>query len=175
MPTATPFTALGAGNGFPFCPTRRTSSTNTSGSSMTFSLEKVMEIYWKYCNPTGTDTLVVKTLPNISGPVPQVNISSDASQSFFYGFSLSTPHVRIEPFKRVCSSNRINISSASSGITTYEPDIYDTYEQEGSTQITFDGITVYKWRELNGDGSGYFPMSFDDVPEMTGVEKYTFT
>ena len=60
-------------------------------------------------------------------------------------------------------------------ITTYEPDVSLTYEQEGSTQITFDGITAYKWRELNGIGSGYFNMEFDDVPEMTGVEKYTFT
>jgi len=241
MPTATSFTALGRGNGFPFCPTRKTSSTNTSGSSMTFSLEKVMEIYWKYSNPTGTDTSVVETPPNVDGALPQVNISSDASQSFFYGFSSSTPNARIEPLERVCSSNRINISSASSGIyqyngvsypydlsvsigymssitiiedednlddpnrfgvdfgdytggfyrqfsngavtynnlnkriTTYQPLAEATYQSEGSTESTFDGITVYKWRELSGDGIGYFSMSFDDVPEMTGVEKYTFT
>lgn len=242
MPTATPFNALGAGNGFPFCVTQRTSSTNTTGSSMTFSLEKVMEIYWKYSNPTGTDTSVVETPPNVNGPVPQVNISSNASESFFSGSRFSSSLTFIEPFKRVCgNSNSLGIISASSGfyqyngvpypydlyvaigyiasisiiedsdnlsnanrfgvdfgnftygfyeqfsngavaqnslykrITTYEPDINITYQQEGSTQITFDGITVYKWRELNGDGSGYFNMSFDDVPEITGVEKYTFT
>ena len=241
MPTGTNFEAKGRRNGFPFCVTQRTSSTNTTGSSMTFSLEKVMEIYWKYSNPTGTDTSVVETPPNVDGPLPQVNISSNASQSFFYGFSSSTPNERIEPLERVCSSNRINISSASSGfyqyngvpypydlsvsigymssitiiedednlddpnrfgvdfgddtggfyrhfsngasaqndlnkrITTYEPLPGATYQSEGSTETTFDGITVWRWRELSGDGSGYFSMSFDDVPEMTGVEKYTFT
>ena len=239
-PTATSFTALGRGNGFPFCPTQRTSSTNTTGSSMTFPLEKVMEIYWKYSNPTGTDTSVNHTPSNIDGPVPTVNISSNASQSFFAASRTSFAQF-VEPHKRVCGSNRINISSATSGfyqyngvpypydltveigymssieiiedednlssanrfgvdfgddtggfyrqfsdgataqndlnkrITTYEPLPGATYQSEGSTQITFDGITVYKWRELSGDGSGYFSMSFDDVPEMTGVEKYTFT
>lgn len=242
MPTATSFTALGKGNGFPACVTRKTSSTNTTGSSMTFSLEKVMEIYWKYSNPTGTDTSVVETPPNVDGPVPQVNISSNASQSFFYAEASVTPNARIEPFERVCGSgNALKIESASSGyyqyngvpypydlsvsigysasisiiedednlddpnrfgvdfgnstygfysqfssgavaqnflykrITTYQPNPNFTYEGEGSTQITFDGITAYKWRELDGDGSGYFSMSFDDVPEITGVEKYTFT
>ncbi len=246
MPTATPFTALGRGNGFPFCVTRKTSSTNTTGSSMTFSLEKVMEIYWKYSNPTGIDTSVVETPSSPNDPI-SVNISSDASQSFFYGFSPSTSsssaiqNARIKPLERVCSRNRINIKTASSGIyqyngadypfdlyvaigynssisiiedsdnlsnanrfgvdfgdftsgfyehfsdgaliqnilykriTTYEPNPDYTYQQEGSTQITFDGITAYKWREVNGSGSGYFNMEFDDVPEITGVEKYTFT
>ncbi len=242
MPTATSFTALGRGNGFPFCPTQRTSSTNSRGSSMTFPLEKVMEIYWKYSNPTGTDTSVVETPPNIGGPLPQVNISSNASQSFFAGSRFNAAPTFIEPFKRVCGNDPagLGIISASSGfyqyngvpypydlsvrigymssitiiedednlddpnrfgvdfgdntggfyrqfsngataqndlnkrITTYEPNANFTYQQEGSTQITFDGITAYKWRELSGDGSGYFSMSFDDVPEMTGVEKYTF-
>jgi hypothetical protein len=209
---------------------------------MTFPLEKVMEIYWKYSNPTGTDTSVVETPNNVSGPLPQVNISSNASQSFFCAEASVTPNVRIEPLQRVCGSrNVLQIASASSGfyqyngvpypydlyvaigynasisiiedkdnlddpnrfgvdfgeftygfysqfsdgaatqnsllkrITTYQPDSNFTYQQEGSTQITFDGITAYKWRELSGDGSGYFGMSFDDVPEITGVEKYTFT
>jgi hypothetical protein len=242
MPTATSFNALGKGNGFPSCVTQRTSSTNATGSSMTFSLKKVMEIYWKYAYPTGSDTSVNHTPPNVDGPVPTVNISSNASQSSFYAPSSSTPNARIEPFERVCgSSNSLQIASASSGIyqyngvpypydlfvsigysasisiiedkdnlddpnrfgvdfgddtygfyfqfsdgavtqnflykriTTYEPDANFTYQQEGSTQITFDGITAYKWRELSGDESGYFSMSFDDVPEITGVEKYTFT
>ena len=241
MPTATPFTALGRGNGFPFCVNRRTSSTNTTGSSMTFSLEKVMEIYWKYSNPTGTDTSVVETPEDPNDPI-SVNISSDASESFFASRQFNSAPTFIEPFKRVCgNSNSLGIISASSGfyqydgasypfdlyvaiaysasisiiedsdnlgnanrfgvdfgdftygfyeqfsdgaliqnilykrITTYEPDPNYTYEQEGSTQITFDGITAYKWRELSGTGSGYFSMSFDDVPEITGVEKYTFT
>ena len=242
MPTATPFAALGMGNGFPFCPTQRTSSTNTTGSSMTFSLEKVMEIYWKYSNPTGIDTSVIETPPNVNGLLPQVNISSNASQSLFVGRKSATPGF-IEPLKRVCGNDPagLGIISASSGfyqyngasypydlsvaigysasigiiedsdnlddpnrfgvdfgdntrgfyrqfsngavaqnslykrITTYQPNPNLTYQQEGSTQITFDGITAYKWRELNGDGSGYFSMSFDDVPEITGVEKYTFT
>jgi len=242
MPTATAFTALGRGNGFPFCVTQRTSSTNTTGSSMTFSLEKVMEIYWKYSNPTGTDTSVVETPDGGNGPLPQVNISSNASQSFFAGRPFNSAPTFIEPFKRVCgNSNSLGIISASSGfyqyngvpypydlsveigymssitiiedednlssanrfgvdfgnftggfyrqfsdgavaqndlnklITTYEPDDNETYQAEGSTQSTFDGITVWKWKQLSGDGSGYFSMSFDDVPEMTGVEKYTFT
>lgn len=241
MPTAIPFTALGAGNGFPVCVNRMTSSTNVDGSSMTFPLEKVMEIYWQYSNPTGIDTSVNHTPTNITGPVPTVNISSNASESLFYATSTSTPDAKIKPFERVCgSSNSLRIVSASSGlyqyngvpypydlyvaigysasisiiedednlddlnrfgldfgdftygfyeqfsdgattqnslykrITTYEPDPNFTYQQEGSTQIDFDGITVYKWRELSGDGSGYFTMDFDEVPEITGVEKYTF-
>ena len=243
MPTATSFQTRGRRNGFPFCPTQRTSSTNTTGSSMTFSLEKVMEVYWKYSNPTGTDTSVVADPPNVDGALPQVNISSDASQSFFAASRNSASSQFIEPLKRVCGDQSVGLGivSASSGfyqyngvpypydlsvsigymssitiiedednlddpdrfgvdfgdatggfyrhfsngasaqndlnkrITTYQPLAGATYQSEGSTESTFDGITVYKWRELSGDGSGYFSMSFDDVPEMTGVEKYTFT
>tara|TARA_R100001510_G_scaffold56299_1_gene61583 strand:- start:1072 stop:1698 length:627 start_codon:yes stop_codon:yes gene_type:complete len=208
---------------------------------MTFSLEKVMEVYWKYAKPTGTDTSVVHTPQNVDGPVPVVNISSNASQSFFCATRTSNSAQFVEPHKRVCGNNLINISSATSGfyqyngvpypydltvtigymsnitiiedednlssanrfgidfgiegtggfyrqfsngattqndlnklITTYNPSPSATFDGV-VTQDTFDGITVYKWKQLNGDGSGYFSMSFNDVPEMTGVEKYTFT
>lgn len=247
MSTADSFTALGRGNGFPFCVTRKTSSTNTTGSSMTFSLEKVMEVYWKYSNPTGTDTSVVETPPNVNGALPQVNISSNASESFFASNRFNSPPEFIEPFKRVCGNDPglpngrgLGIITASSGfyqyngvpypydlsveigymssitiiedednlddpnrfgvdfgdntggfyrqfsngataqndlnkrITTYNPGTGPTFDGV-VTQDTFDGITVFKWKELSGDGSGYFSMSFDDVPEITGVEKYTFT
>lgn len=242
MPTATSFQTRGRRNGFPFCPTQRTSSTNTTGSSMTFSLEKVMEVYWKYSNPTGTDTSVVADPPNVDGALPQVNISSDASQSFFAASRNSASSQFIEPLKRVCGDQSVGLGivSASSGfyqyngvpypydlsvsigymssitiiedednlddpdrfgvdfgdatggfyrhfsngasaqndlnkrITTYNPGTAPTFDGV-VTQDTFDGITVFKWKELSGDGSGYFGMSFDDVPEMTGVEKYTFT
>jgi hypothetical protein len=242
MPTAIPFTALGRGNGFSFCPTRKTSSTNFTGSSMTFSLEKVMEVYWKYSNPTGTDTSVVATPPNVDGALPQVNISSDASQSFFAASRNSASSQFIEPLKRVCGDQSVGLGivSASSGFYQYNgvPYPYDLsvsigyesnitiiedednlssanrfgvdfgYDTGGFyrhfsngatvqndlnkriatynpgtgaavdgvvTQDTFDGITVFKWKEISGYGSGYFSMSFNDVPEMTGVEKYTFT
>lgn len=242
MSTADSFTALGRGNGFPFCVTRKTSSTNTTGSSMTFPLEKVMEIYWKYSNPTGIDTSVNHTPSNITGPVPTVNISSNASQSFFAASRNSASSQFIEPLKRVCGDQSVGLGivSASSGfyqyngvpypydlsveigymssitiiedednlddpnrfgvdfgdntggfyrqfsngataqndlnkrITTYNPGTGPTFDGV-VTQDTFDGITVFKWKELSGDGSGYFSMSFDDVPEITGVEKYTFT
>jgi hypothetical protein len=210
---------------------------------MTFSLEKVMEVYWKYSNPTGTDTSVVADPPNVNGALPQVNISSDASQSFFAASRNTAIPQFIEPLKRVCGdqSRGLEIISASSGfyqyngvpypydlsvsigymsnitiiedednlssanrfgvdfgiegtggfyrhfsngatvqndlnklITTYNPSAAATFDGV-ITQDTFDGITVFKWKQLNGDGSGYFSMSFNDVPEMTGVEKYTFT
>ena len=69
MPTATPFTALGAGNGFPFCPVKRNVSvydywvtlggykkTDTGGptqAQVDLSLKNAMQLFWNLDGWTG--------------------------------------------------------------------------------------------------------------------------
>jgi len=122
MPTATSFTALGRGNGFPLCPTNVdvsgfdhwvTLAGVTSGSAteaqIKTSLIRCMNLYW--------NTELVKTSVDAeasdSGSVAQLN-----TQDFEHKI-MKTASVALEPRERVCYGNltglQLSQSAASSG------------------------------------------------------------
>lgn len=119
MPTADSFTALGRGNGFPFCPTNVDvsgfdhwvtlagySKTNAdAGSSVTetqikTSLERCMELYW--------NTELVKT--SVDAEASNSFFSEEINTQDFEHKIMKTASVALEPRERVCYTNLTGLS-----------------------------------------------------------------
>lgn len=101
MPVATPFNALGAGNGFTGCPIKVDVSQYTYYNTMT--LEQAMSFFWNSYSVTMGATLSA-TLPevfngNVSNPTVDDRLFNGADQNP-PGYSVGDR----EPVERVCSS-----------------------------------------------------------------------
>jgi len=112
MPTATSFTALGAGNGFPECVSKH----NGVGSTpLTFSLAQAMDVYWLTNRISlGTDATWTQSDPGFD--LPDMSIRSDISETAFYAardeYAVDEDGFAIVPYlprQRVCGNlgNRI--------------------------------------------------------------------
>lgn len=108
MPTATSFTALGRGNGFPLCPTNVdvsgfdhwvTLAGVTSGSAteaqIKTSLENCMNLYW--------NTELVKT--SVDAEADNAGSSVQINTQDFEHKIMKTASVALEPRERVCYGN----------------------------------------------------------------------
>jgi len=134
MPTATPFTALGRGNGFPFCCLTIDIINNPPDPSNdpyrlydlcpeTFTLGEVMNWYWNVSDYTSTGwsygTFRISNNELLNHYTYYLNL--DEARAAFPQLNIDEDHVGVEyqpnfgvirdtePYKRVCSDGRIRL------------------------------------------------------------------
>ena len=134
MPTATPFTALGKGNGFPFCATKQDVSSyykwvtlggTQKGNAPTVaeknaSLINAMKLFWN-----AYELLGLASSTNVSSPLPNIIFTEQSS---------TNPE---EPENRVCPRQSSSFYSNSYSVT------------EGSSSV-FGVIDIYIIRMYDG-------------------------
>jgi hypothetical protein len=140
MPTATPFTALGRGNGFPFCPVNLEVSVydywttlggfnHESGGTplqaeIDLSLVNAMKLYWNFYGATLSVSAATAEVNNI-------DVSDDA---------------RAEPSLRVCGGFTIVTKSDEAGEAEFGFDVYFA-----EVQVV---VNIFRYT-LNGEFIGY--------------------
>lgn len=105
MPTATSFTALGRGNGFPYCNLRVDVSQYDNFAAL--SLSEAMNVYW---NLYGMSASFTSSL-------------SESSQNVNYSFNKNgsgSPIISPEPIERICGNVSISPSNFSKEFTEAE-------------------------------------------------------
>lgn len=99
MPTATPFTALGAGNGFPFCLPKVDVSDYTYCNALTFA--QAMKFYWNsYSFTMSAAVNYTGFTQSVSNPTVD-NRSYNAIDQNPAGYTVGDR----EPSKRICSTS----------------------------------------------------------------------
>lgn len=152
MPTATPFTALGKGNGFALCAPKvdvsnydywttlsgvNKNSPGASDSLIAESLELGMKIFWNLFScvaPTNVTFSSTGTLPSESSSLSYLDVSN---------------HSRSEPMDRVCGGVGVTDSQSSSPSGRTNCQLFLT---AGSGVRMYDGVTT---NESNFVGIGY--------------------
>jgi len=135
MPTATPFTALGRGNGFPFCLNRLTVSelkteifpSAPSGSVVHYrvmSLVQLAKLYWNTFAVIGSASAV------------ETNISASINGQI---------ETTIEPFKRVCNPS-ITFPPLTDSDTDQQSD--EEFFNTGSVSLFASFGSAFFWIEL---------------------------
>ena len=151
MPTATPFTALGAGNGFPFCLTKvdvsgydhwttfsgvNKDSPTTSDALIAESLAIGMNLYWNtFSCVAPTSSSFTGSTGNTSSSVSYLDVSSSA---------------RGDPHKRVCG--RVVANEKDNNGSSYA-EVYINFAGGNFVAKMYDGVTT---DEGNLVGYGFY-------------------
>jgi len=148
MPTATPFTALGRGNGFPFCPTKVDVSTFDNVRELT--LAEAMKIFWNLYS--GTPTLSYSwTYTSPTPPNPE---------SYSYSASLNSEVVLTPdkyPHDRVCYVSGISLNESESDGTEEDRGVFLRFQLSTFIRRLYNGVTT---DEDNFIGYGAFPARY---------------
>ena len=119
MPTATAFTALGKGNGFPLCPAKErvdtyekwvtlggVSSGSASEAQINTSLANAMKLFWNFYGITGDTSADATDFFSSSDPPASASITRESGNvdARFLGSPTGGPYTDTdpEPSKRVC-------------------------------------------------------------------------
>tara|TARA_S200002703_G_scaffold92150_2_gene79656 strand:- start:401 stop:937 length:537 start_codon:yes stop_codon:yes gene_type:complete len=170
MPTATQFTALGAGNGLASCAYRKTF--NAATHSGLYTLEEIMKLYWNTSSIQVSATslyglTVSDTLNYTTEPQERVCNSDGASQPFrlvgddgyipeedeaYIGFDTSTskyflniPEIIFQGFfgnEGVIKSGNDNFAGGSGGVATDSSGVGKTWSIEGGGPPTTASATI---------------------------------
>jgi len=158
MSTASSFTALGAGNGFPECVSKIQSGRGST--PLIFSLAQVMEVYWLINRiSSGTDT--TWTQEGEQG-LPDMNIRSDISETAFFAVRDNYTRLTYTPAERSCGNlgNRI-------GYADFGPFLWGGYSANNGKPTDSGGANM---RATMGFEGGF--QIVQDENNLNGKNKY---
>lgn len=166
MPTATSFTALGRGNGFPFCPFKvdvsgydnwvtlgGVSSGSASSAEINTSLARCMKLYWNLSSATASFTANISS----SSPAINYNINKDLSNHEY--------EITPEPKERICEGIT---QPAVSSTTMTEAEYTETSGAGCGTQGIFKIIPVRMYNGSTSDISKFVGYGYGSTNLFNG-------